>query len=95
MAELKRDVLYEDSDFEINSDNEADLEQSELPYQSTTNEPTTDGSVVEPQLHSTKNQLNMSERKRLVDLVNITEVNAFFNDILNLAIFLKIARFLP
>ena len=56
LAELKRDVLYKDSDFEIDSDNAADLKQFELPYQSTTNKPTTDGSVVGPQLHSTKKQ---------------------------------------
>ena len=30
MVELKRDVLYEDGDFEIDSDDEADWEQSEL-----------------------------------------------------------------
>ena len=32
IPELERDVLYEDGDFEIDSDDEADLEQSELPY---------------------------------------------------------------
>ena len=32
MAELKRDVLYKNSDFEIDSDNAADLKQFELPY---------------------------------------------------------------
>ena len=32
MLKLERDILYEDSDFEIDSDDEADLEQSELPY---------------------------------------------------------------
>ena len=32
IPELERDILYEDSDFEIDSDEEADLEQSELPY---------------------------------------------------------------
>ena len=31
IPQLERDVLYEDNDFEINSDDEADLEQSELP----------------------------------------------------------------
>ena len=64
MAKLERDVLYEDSDFEIDSD-----EQSKLPYdsyQSTTNESTTVGSVVEPQFHSTKKPLNKSERKRQI-----------------------------
>ena len=30
--ELERDILYEDSHFEIDSDDEADLEQSKLPY---------------------------------------------------------------
>ena len=82
MAELERDVLYEDSDFEIDSDDEAAFEQFELPYQSTTNKPTTVGSVVGLQFHSTKKQLNKSERKCLVDLLTKTEVNALFNDIL-------------
>ena len=31
IPELERDVLYEDSDFEIDSDDEPDLKQSELP----------------------------------------------------------------
>ena len=76
MAELEIDVLYEDSD------DEAAFEQSELPYQSTTNEPTTVESVVGPQFHSTKKPLNKSERKHLVDLLRKTEVNALFKDIL-------------
>ena len=78
MAELERDVLYKDSDFEIDSDDEVAFEQSELPFQSNTNEPTTVESVVGAQFHSTKKQLNKSERKRLVDLLRKTEVNAHF-----------------
>ena len=46
--EWQRDVLYEDSNFEIDSDDEAAFEQSELSYQSTTNKPTTVGSAVGP-----------------------------------------------
>ena len=62
MAKLERDVLY-DIDFEIDSDDEADLEHSKLPYQSTTNEPSADGSVVGLQFHLTKKRLKKSERK--------------------------------
>ena len=32
IPELERDIIYEDSDFEIDNDDEANLEQSELPY---------------------------------------------------------------
>ena len=31
ILELERDILYEDCDFEIDSDDKADLEKSELP----------------------------------------------------------------